>query len=187
MVRPTAHRSPSTRALARLPRDAPAAAPRVRECNSTRWPRPSRREHANVLVGVFCAHNGTKHQQKHKSTPQGSTRPTPRTFPLAHTRRDPCNHGSPIVHTSRASHTPHGPNNAQSCSMSGIKLNQLPHAAAHTHERDKPRKQGERAPHARVRAARTATAHAAARQRQQLRSATLASVFLSRAANLPRG
>ena len=107
--------SPSTRSLARPPRDAMAARSRAPGRGSSHSPRPGRRVHANVQVEVLCAHNGTQHQPKHKNTPHASEQPISGSFPRAHTRRDPCGHGSPIVHARQAPHKPHLHNIAQHC------------------------------------------------------------------------
>jgi hypothetical protein len=64
--------SPSTRRLARPLREANAAAARTHGRGNTLGQHPSRREHAVVLVGMLCAPNGTKHQQKHKYTAHSS-------------------------------------------------------------------------------------------------------------------
>ena len=64
--------SHSTRPLARPLREANAAAARTHGRGNTPGQHPSRREHATVLVGMLCAHNGTKHQQKHKHTAHSS-------------------------------------------------------------------------------------------------------------------
>ena len=111
--------SPSTRLLARPPRDAMAARSRAPGRGSTHPAHPGRRVHANVQVEVLCAHNGTQHQPKHKSTPHASEQPISGSFPRAHTRRDPCGHGSPIVHARPGPHKPHLPCIAQLCIMSG--------------------------------------------------------------------
>ena len=89
---------------------------------SARWQHPGRHEHTNVQVEVLCAHNGTQHQPKHKNTAHASERPIFGSFPRAHTRRDPCCHGSPIVHARPAPHKPPLPSFAQLCSMSDIAL-----------------------------------------------------------------
>ena len=128
--------SPSTRSLARPPRNAMAARSRAPGRGSVHSPRRGRRVHANVQVEVLCAHNGTQHQPKHKSTPHASERPISGSFPRAHTRRDPCGHGSPIVRAREAPHKPHLHNIAQHCSMSDTTFSWLPHTAAHLHDRD---------------------------------------------------
>ena len=111
--------SPSTRSLARPPRDAMAARSRAPGRGSAHSPRPSRRVHANVQVEVLCAHNGTQHQPKHKNTPQASERPISGPFPHARTRNDLCYHGSAIEHAHSTPHRPHLPSNAKLGNMSG--------------------------------------------------------------------
>ena len=54
--------SHSTRPLARPLREANAAAARTHGRGNTPGQHPSRREHATVLFGMLCAHNGTKHR-----------------------------------------------------------------------------------------------------------------------------
>ena len=117
MVCPPPH-SPSARQLARPPRDALAALSRACGHGNACWQHPGRRVHANVQVEVLCAHNGTQHQPKHKNTPQALEQPISGSFPRARTRRDPCYHGSPIVHARLAPHKPLLPSIAQLCIMS---------------------------------------------------------------------
>ena len=167
MVWQTTAHSPSTRSLARPPRDAMAARSRAPGRGSTHSAHPGRRVHANVQVEVLCAHNGTQHQPKHKSTPHASERPISGSFPRAHTRRDPCGHGSPIVRAREAPHKPHLHNIAQHCSMSGTTFSWLPHTAAHLHDRDALREHGDAGRHTRARAARANAARAAASQRRR--------------------
>ena len=128
---------------------------------------PSRREHATVLVGVLCATNGTQHQQRHKHTTHSSEQPIFGSLMRARTRNDAWDHASPIVHARLATHRPHLPSKAQHCTMSGKALCSLPHTAASQHTREGLREQCVTAPHTRAQAARAATAHAAARQRQR--------------------
>ena len=103
----------------RPPRDAMAALSRACGHGSACWQHPGRRVHANVQVEVLCAHNGTQHQPKHKNTPHAPEQLISGSFPRAHTRRDPCCHGSPIAYARQAPHKPHVPSIAQLCSMSG--------------------------------------------------------------------
>ena len=159
--------SPSARPLARPPREAFAAASRTHGHGSTHGQHPSRREHATVLVGVLCATNGTQHQQRHKHTTHSSEQPIFGSLMRARTRNDAWDHASPIVHARLATHRPHLPSKAQHCTMSGKALCSLPHTAASQHTREGLREQCVTAPHTRAQAARAATAHAAARQRQR--------------------
>jgi hypothetical protein len=159
--------SPSTRPLARPPGEAFAAASRTHGHGSTHGQHPSRREHATVLVGVLCATNGTQHQQRHKHTTHSSEQPIFGSLMRARTRNDAWDHASPIVHARLAAHRPHLPSKAQHCTMSGKALCSLPHTAASQHTREGLREQCVTAPHTRAQAARAATAHAAARQRQR--------------------
>ena len=154
---PSCAHSPSVRPLARPPRDAPAAVLRACSRSSRPWPRPGRREHTTVPVGMLCAHNGTQHQQKHKSMPHSSTQPTPSQIRRARTRNDPCYHGSPIVRARPAPHRPQQPHIAPHCTMSGTTLCTLPHAGTHLHARDTLREHGTSAPHARAQAASAVT------------------------------
>ena len=174
--------SPSTRSLARPPRDVPAGNWRARSRSSRPRPRPGRREHTFVPVGMLCAHNGTQHQQKHKNTPHGCTQPILCSPRHARTRRDPCYHGSPIVRARPAPHKPHQPHIAPHCTMSGTTLCTLPHAAAHLHDRDTLHKHVDSAPHARAQAANATTARAAARRRRRSTPHSPGASFCSRAA-----
>ena len=58
--------SPSTRSLARPPRDTTAALQRTRVRSSTRSEHSGRPAHTDVQVEVLCAHNGSQHHLKHK-------------------------------------------------------------------------------------------------------------------------
>ena len=173
--------SPSTRSLARPPRDALAARSRAPGRGSAHSPRPSRRVHANVQVEVLCAHNGTQHQPKHKSTPHASEQPISGSFPRAHTRRDPCGHGSPIVRARPAPHKPHEHHIAQLCTMCGVTCCWLPHTAAHLHVCDALREHGIAARHTRARAARANAARAAASQRRRFAAQRTPAAFSRRA------
>ena len=110
--------SPSTRPLARPPRDTSAAPSRACGHGSARWQHPGRPVHTDVQVGVLCAHNGTQHQPKHTNTPHAWERPILGSFPRAHAGNDPWKHGSPIAHARHAPHKPLLPNTGQPCNMS---------------------------------------------------------------------
>ena len=166
MVCPPPH-SPSTRSLDRPPRDTLAALSRACGQGNACWQHPGRRVHANVQVEVLCAHNGTQHQPKHKNTPQTSEQPSSGSFPRAHTRRDPCDHGSPIVRARPAPHKPHLHHIAQHCTMGGTTCCWLPHTAAHLHDRDALREHGDAGRHTRARAARANAARTPASQRRR--------------------
>ena len=171
--------SPSTHSLARPPRDAMAARSRAPGRGSSHSPRPGRRVHANVQVEVLCAHNGTQHQPKHKNTPHAAEQPISGSFPRAHTRRDPCGHGSPIVHARQAPHKPHLHNIAHHCTMSAQHIHRLPHAAAHLHDRDALREHGDAARHTRARAATATAARTPASQRRRLAALHAPAAFLA--------
>ena len=171
-----------------------AALSRARGHGSTCWQHPGRRVHANVRVEVLCAHNGTQHQPKHKNTPHALEQPISGSFPRAHTRRDPCGHGSPIVHARSAPHKPHLPSIAQLCIMSGTTLagsHTLLHACATathcesmaTRTGMRAREQRERTQHARQRAKGGALQHKA---RQRLFLPREAPQTCTRAAYVPR-
>ena len=162
-------------------RDAMAARSRAPGRGSAHSPRPSRRVHANVQVEVLCAHNGTQHQPKHKDTPHASEQPISGAFPRAHTRRDPCGHGSPIVRARPAPHKPHEHHIAQLCTMCGVTCCWLPHAAAHLHVCDALREHGIAARHTRARAASANAARAAASQRRRFAAQRTPAAFSRRA------
>ena len=127
----TAH-SPSTRSLARPPRNAPAAISRAYGHGSTHWQRPGRREHADVPVDVLCAHNGTQHQHKHKTTTHSSKKPLAGSCWRARTRSKPWNHGLTTAHARLAPHRPQQPHIAPQCTMGDTTLSTIP-PLLHTH------------------------------------------------------
>ena len=135
---------------------------------STHGQHPSRREHATVLVGVrvpSMAHSTNKGTNTHHNAPSSQILAR---FTWARTRNDACDHASPIVvHARLATHKPHLPCKAQHCTMSGKALCSPPYTAASQHIREGLREQCVMASPTRARAARAATAHAAAHQRQR--------------------
>ena len=162
--------SPSTRSLARLPRDMPAAVLRARVRSSTPWPRPGRREHATVPVEVLCAHNGTQHQPKIKSTPHATEQPISGSFQRARMRNDPWKHGSLIVRARQASHRPPLASMAQHGILNAQHHHRLPRFPARLRNTGTLQEHGNIAQHTRAHAARASVAHAAASQRRPSRS-----------------
>ena len=178
--------SPSTRSLARPPRDAPVAISRAYGLGSTHRQRPARREHADVPVAMLYAHNGTQQQQKHKTTTHsyetrlaGSCRP-------ARTRSSPRDRGLTTAHARPAPHRPHKPHIAPHCTMSDTTLHTLPHPAEHPHDHDAPRHRGDTARHARAHAAKAPAQHAAARQTQRCAAHTAATCHAHASSKLAR-
>ena len=159
--------SPSTRSLARPPRDATAAPARTRDRSSAHSGHSDRLTHTTVLVEVLCAHNGSQHHHKHKSTQTSSTRPLSSPCRRARTRSDASDDASAIAHARTASHKPHVPSKAQQCIMSGTQSHRPPRTATCQHVHCTPREHGDTARHTRAHAAKAATQHATAGQRRR--------------------
>ena len=130
--------SPSTRSLARPPRDAPATISRAYGLGSTHWRCPGRREHTDVPVAMLCAHNGTQQQQKHKTTTHSYKTRLAGSFRPARTRSSPRDRGLTTAHARPAPHRPHKPHIAPHCTMSAQHSTSC-HTLLHTHTTTMPR------------------------------------------------
>ena len=178
--------SPSTRSLARPPRDAPAAFLRARGRSSTHWQRPGHHIRVAMLVEVVCTRNGAQHQTLHKRAAHASEQHIPGPHARARTKRDTCNHASPAVHARTAPQKPTLAHIAHSGSMSGTTLHKLPHAATHARARDSLRVPSDAAPQASAHATRAAAARAAARQKRPCAARRTPAAFLLSSARAPR-
>ena len=160
--------SPSARPLARPPREAFAAASRTHGPwqHARATPKPPRACHCAGWSPV-CHQWHTAPTKAHIHNTLSSEQPIFGSLMCARTRNDAWDHASPIVHARLATHRPTLHSKAQHCTMSGKALCSLPHTAASQHTREGLREQCVTAPHTRAQAARAATAHAAAHQRQR--------------------
>ena len=178
--------SPSTRSLARPPRDAPAAFSRVRGHSSTHWQRSGRHMRAAMLVEVVCTRNGAQHQTQHKGAAHASKQHARGPPARARTKRDACDHASPAVRARTAPQKPTLAHIAHCGNMSGTTLHKLPHAATHARARDSLRVPSDAAPQASAHATRAAAARAAARQQRPCAARRTPAAFLLSSARAPR-
>ncbi len=94
-----------------------------------------------------------------KSTPHGSTQPTPSPTRRARTRNDPWKHGSSIVRTRSAPHSPQQPHIAPHCTVSAQHSAQC-HTPLHTCTSATARESMAHRPHMHARKRRTRPQHA---------------------------